>query len=326
MPPSSRRLGDTDAVQNDVAVRHRHETGKRFGQRKLAVAGHAGDAEDFAGRQFEGNIADGAALDLGGNVAHLKHRHMVAMAVSAVRSDPIEPRPTIASTSAAGERSAAAARSTTLPPRITTMRSAQAAISASLWVISTTALPSAASDLMKPYRRSVSAGVEHRGRLVENDHAGIEIENLGEFDQLAFADAEVAHRPVRIEVGRQLLEPAQRRASRAGCRAIAAMAHRASAASRFSSTDSAGISENCWNTMPMPCAIASRGDVKRDLRSVDVNGAAIRLVEPVEDLHQRALAGAVLAEQGQHFAGCDLEADIVIGDDGAEFLPDRRQR
>ena len=36
-----------------------------------------------------------------------------------------------------------------------------------------------------------------------------------------------------------------------------------------------------------------------------------RPVESTEDAHERGLAGAVLAEDGQHFAGADVEVDVA---------------
>ena len=46
----------------------------------------------------------------------------------------------------------------------------------------------------------------------------------------------------------------------------------------------------------MPCLIASAGEAIDDRLAVQPDLALVGLVEPVEDAHQRALAGAVLAE------------------------------
>ena len=48
--------------------------------------------------------------------------------------------------------------------------------------------------------------------------------------------------------------------------------------------------------------------------------ALVRVVEPVEDVHQRGLAGAVLAEQGVHFALAQVEVDTVVGHHSREAL------
>ena len=51
-----------------------------------------------------------------------------------------------------------------------------------------------------------------------------------------------------------------------------------------------------------------------DLLAVEQDLALVRPGEPVEDVHQRGLAGAVLAEQRVDLAGPDLEVDVVVGD------------
>ena len=50
-----------------------------------------------------------------------------------------------------------------------------------------------------------------------------------------------------------------------------------------------------------------------DRLAVDQDLALVGLVEPVEHVHQRALAGAVLAQQGVDLAGLDDEVDRVVG-------------
>src|SRR5206468_3640903 len=70
----------------------------------------------------------------------------------------------------------------------------------------------------------------------------------------------------------------------------------------------------------------------RVLRRREGDGLAVQedlpgvgLVEPVEDVHQRRLAGAVLAEERMHLAGGELEGDMVVGDDARELLGDPAQ-
>ena len=53
---------------------------------------------------------------------------------------------------------------------------------------------------------------------------------------------------------------------------------------------------------------------------VDPDLALVQLVHPADALDQGRLAGAVVAEQGQHLPGVDLEVDTVEGHDGAEQL------
>ena len=89
----------------------------------------------------------------------------------------------------------------------------------------------------------------------------------------------------------------------------------------FSATENTGTSMKCWWTMPMPRAIASDGP--RSPRVCRRAGSRPRRGEqPVQDVHQRALAGAVLAEQGVDLAGPDRQVDAVVGDDARESLGD----
>ena len=50
--------------------------------------------------------------------------------------------------------------------------------------------------------------------------------------------------------------------------------------------------------------------------------ARVGLVHPVQDAHERGLAGAVLAGESVNLAGLDDEIDAVIGDSARESLGD----
>src|SRR5690606_18295309 len=56
--------------------------------------------------------------------------------------------------------------------------------------------------------------------------------------------------------------------------------------------------------------------------AVDGDGALVRLLHAVEDLHQGRLAGAVLAHEGMDGALADTEVDVVVGHDTGESLRD----
>src|SRR5439155_10397038 len=49
----------------------------------------------------------------------------------------------------------------------------------------------------------------------------------------------------------------------------------------------------------------------REIQSVDQNAPLVGLVEAAQQLHERALAGAVLSDNGHHRTGLQLQADIV---------------
>ena len=77
-----------------------------------------------------------------------------------------------------------------------------------------------------------------------------------------------------------------------------------------------------WWTVAMPMSLASRGLAKIDLLAVHQHRAGRRLVHAREDLDERRLAGAVVAEQAEDFARVDLQRDVVQDVDRAEGLVD----
>ena len=90
----------------------------------------------------------------------------------------------------------------------------------------------------------------------------------------------------------------------------------------FSATVKTGTSMKCWWTMPIPRAMASDGEAMLDGLAVEQDLALVRGEQPVQDVHERALAGAVLAEQGVDLARLDGQVDAVVGDDAGEALGD----
>ena len=90
----------------------------------------------------------------------------------------------------------------------------------------------------------------------------------------------------------------------------------------FSATVITGMSMKCWCTIPIPASIASFADANVTGLPPSTDLAGVGLVEPVEDVHQRRLARAVLAEQRVHLAATELEVDVVVGDDAGERLRD----
>ena len=78
----------------------------------------------------------------------------------------------------------------------------------------------------------------------------------------------------------------------------------------------------CWWIMPMPARMASPGEWKTCGCAVDQDLALVRLVHAVELAHQRAFAGAVLAQQGVHFAGVHIKIDMVVRQHARKALDD----
>ena len=90
----------------------------------------------------------------------------------------------------------------------------------------------------------------------------------------------------------------------------------------------AGTSLRCWYTMPMPCSMASSGDLKVTAFAGQVDFTFVRLVLPEQDLHQGRFTGTILAQDGVDFSRLDLKINVVIGDDtpGKRFVIPRASK
>ena len=149
---------------------------------------------------------------------------------------------------------------------------------------------------------------QHRRRLVEHEDPRAAVQRAQDLDALLLADGDVldrARRGRRQPVALGQLAGAPRAALTSSSPPL-----RGSAPStRFSATVMTGMSMKCWNTMPMPWSIASRGEPTVDRLAVDEDLALVRREHPVDDVHQRRLARAVLAEQRVDLATPQLEVD-----------------
>ena len=71
---------------------------------------------------------------------------------------------------------------------------------------------------------------------------------------------------------------------------------------------------------PLRARVAHR--VQLDLLAVEQDPALVGLVVAAQDLDQRRLAGAVVAEQPEHLALLEVQADVAQRRDRAEALGD----
>ena len=65
--------------------------------------------------------------------------------------------------------------------------------------------------------------------------------------------------------------------------------------------------------------------VHRDRLALDEDLALVRPVQAVDDVHERRLAGAVLAEERVHLPPAEVEVDRVVRDDPGKALRDAAQ-
>jgi hypothetical protein len=165
---------------------------------------------------------------------------------------------------------------------------------------------------------------QHRGRLVEDQDAGAAKERLQDLDLLALAHCQRAHPCVGLhgqaEAPRRLEQPRARRA-----------------APRPRPPQRLGAEHHVVQHAQVVCqrevlvhhADAGRqggaGIATRQQSPVDGDRAGVGDIVAEQDRHQRALAGAVFAQQRQHLAASQVECDAIVGAQRAEGLADARK-
>ena len=164
---------------------------------------------------------------------------------------------------------------------------------------------------------------QHRGRLVEDQHARAAPERLDDLDLLLVAERR--GRPAVASGSISTPSMAASSARRLRAPAASSRSRRVSPSIRFSSTVSAGISVECWWTVPIPSSSAVRGDEIAGLDALDPDRAGVGRMQAGEDADQRRLAGSVLAEQAVHLAPSELQVDAVVREHARERLRDADQ-
>ena len=163
---------------------------------------------------------------------------------------------------------------------------------------------------------------QHRGRLVEDQHLRPAVERLEDLDALLLGDGDVLDPRVRVDG-----EPV----------ALGQLSH---AFPRLREVDQLGAvrrlraehdvlgdghhrdEHEVLVHHPDPAADRVLGGRELDLLPVQEDLALVGVVEPVEDVHQGRLAGAVLAEQRVHLALQHLQVDVVVRENAGELLGD----
>ena len=147
-------------------------------------------------------------------------------------------------------------------------------------------------------------------------------ERLGDLDDLLLADAQVADHLVGVDVLFQAGQQLACLAAAPRCRSMATPRTSSWARKRLSSTDRLAQRLSSWKMMPMPCCAAAVTLGQLDRLAVHEHAPRGGLLHAGEDLHQRRLAGAVLADEDVDLAGVDVEGDVVEGGRAREDLGD----
>ena len=185
------------------------------------------------------------------------------------------------------------------------------------------ARPPGARGRSPPQRREQLLALgrgEDRRRLVEDQDRGVAAEALDELGALAQPGGEIAGAPVGIDVEAVVLSGLGHLAAEAAAveAGVVAEQHVLPHGERLDEAE-----------MLVDHADAQVGGglriVDHRLAAGEGDRAVVGLDEPDQDLHQRRLAGAVLAEDPVDPAGVQLQVDVFAGDDLSVVLGDRRE-
>ena len=172
------------------------------------------------------------------------------------------------------------------------------------------AAPSRAQPRITAKSRSTSARSSADGRLVHDEDAGVLRERLGDLDQLLLAERSRCT-AARVESGKPTLSSSAR--ARASLPFGRRSQNRPGSAPRkmFSATVRPRTSvQFLVDAGDAGCLRARRGLRERDAaRRRSGSRPASGRLHAGEDLHQRRLARAVLADQAMHLAGPEIEVD-----------------
>ncbi len=164
-------------------------------------------------------------------------------------------------------------------------------------------------------------GRERRRRLVEDDDAVVHLERAGDLHELPLRDRKPRHGPAWLE-----LRPERPHGLR-GPAVHGAVVHHEPAPDLPPHEDVAGHREVGRQQDflvdqhdPASLGVDRPGETDRFAR--DRDGAAGRREMAGQQLHQSRLAGAVLSDDGMHFAGHQVERDVAQHLDWPEALRD----
>ncbi len=295
--------GDRPAGDLDPPARGRERAADHLGELALAVARDADDAEDLAAAHGEGDLLErhrmlgrAPCADLIQRQQDRPRRHLV----------PHRRRELVA----AHQHGEAARGQAVVVARLGDHRAlahhhdavGDPRTSPSLWLMKITPKPCACERFDRGEQAQGLLRGQDRGRLVEDQHAGAAVERLDDLEPLLLADAERAD---RARPGR-----AAGRSVRRSRRAARARPARSSMPAPPGQADHQ-VLEHAVARHQVEVLVDHAdaggervgGAADRHGRAVDPDLAGIRPVEAEQDVHQRGLAGAVLAEQAHDLAG-----------------------
>ena len=208
-------------------------------------------------------------------------------------------------------RSAVGVVMTCLPSRNTVARSHSSKTSSSRWLTNRTATPRARRLRTIANRRSTSWAESDAVGSSRIEDARLERQRLGDLDELLVGHRQAADRRADIDLDGELLEQRLGRPARG-----APVEHAEPAGRRVPDEHVLGDGQVREEARLLvddgdPERAGLRRTVDRDRLPVEEDRPAVGLMDAGEDLDQRALARAVLADEGVDLARDEVERDVV---------------
>lgn len=162
---------------------------------------------------------------------------------------------------------------------------------------------------------------QDRGRLVEDEGAGAAVEDLEDLHALAVGDPEVLDEGVGADAETVRVRDLPDLVTGLGADAVQLLA-----AENHVLQDREVVGEHEVLVHHADATGDGVGGAGEDgLFAVDGDGALVRLLHAVEDLHQGRFTGTVLTAQGVHGALADGDVDVAVGYDTGESFGDAAQ-
>src|SRR5919199_534355 len=309
------------AVEVDASALHLSDPGQGLGELHLAVAVYSGDAEYLPRAHLEAHAVDGHAADVGVDDESLGRE----TGLPGLRGLFLRPQRHVAADHEAGELPLVRLRG------LHGIHHAPVADDGDVVAhVQKLAQLVGDQDDREPVRHELLEDGEEvigllrgedGGGLVEDEDVGLAVEGLKDLYPLLDADGEVGY--LRSRVDSEPVALAQLLCGPDGALEVEGCAPARLRAEHDVLGDGEGRDEGeVLVDHPYAPIHGVSGVVDLDLLAVYGNGARVRLVEAVEDLHQRGLARAVLAEQSKDLAAMERDRDVVVGSHRPEGLGD----
>ena len=163
---------------------------------------------------------------------------------------------------------------------------------------------------------------QHRGRLVEDEHACVARQSLDDLDPLLHADGEILDKGVRVDVepeaGRDLVDALARGVQVQDATGLGGLVAEHDVLGHGEDRDEHEVLVDHADAGAH--RVAGTLEVLDDV--VQQDHAVVGAVQPVQNVHQGRLACAVLAEEAVDLPGFHNEIDVVVRDEAAEPLGD----